>query len=295
LNGTGQYEWYDVATGGNSIGSGDVFGVEPSQTTTYYVEDVSSFNGFVGPTSTSGTGNNWGEKGYNDGFYVEFSPTTDFSILSLDVPVPQIHSNADATLGVEIRDNSGTLLATFVSEPKSLTGSNDATIINFEFTDFDIKASWGTDLRMALSTVETNIPANLEWYQDGSYSFPYTTASGAVSITGTVANNSSGNNYFYFFNWEIAAGQDCDRVGVVATEACAVVVNVFPNPSSNSAFVKSRTGDVSQVSVMNMKGQVVEEFSLNGTTEFGSNLETGVYILQVKEGTQFQNMRFIKE
>lgn len=303
VNGTGDYRWYATPTSQTELGSGDMFMVSPATTTTYYVEDVSSFNGYVGPSSVTGTANSWGEKGYGDNFWLDFTPSADFTVLSMEVPFSKTYSSGDAVLAIEIRNASGTVLNTFISEPADVPLTNNPLIVKFNFTDFDIKASWGSNLRMALATEETDTRGALIWHE-GTYSFPYTTPTGAVTINSSVTNGVAVDNYMYFYNWEISAGKDCDRVPVLAEENCAVGTNdifesdgitVFPNPSKSSSVLASKLDEKFEVKIINVNGVVVDRFELNSQREFGNDLEKGIYFIQLKRDDTFSAIKFIKE
>lgn len=303
VNGSGEYNWYGSASSNNVLGSGEFFLVSPSTRTTYYVEDVSSFSGFVGPKEATGTALSWGEKGYGDNFWLDFTPTSNFNILSMEVPLDKTYSSGDATLGIEIRNESGEILGTFVSNPTTVPLTNNKLKVKFNFTDFEIKASWGANLRMALATEETETRGAMNWFS-GSYSFPYTTPTGAVTINNSVANGVSADNFLYFFNWEVAAGKDCDRVPVVADEQCAVGTHenfvqnnysIYPNPSTSGAVLSTSLNEHTLVEIFNLNGMLVDEFEFNGQKEFGEDLEKGVYFVRIKKQGTVGALKFIKK
>lgn len=303
LDGTGDYKWYTAPSAGVLVGQGNQIDVNPSATTTYYVEDQSAFSGVIGPDQTSGSSQGWGMREYSDGFYVEFTANSNFTINALSIPYGTFYNSNPSVVAIDIYTAAGVKKGTFTSQTRAIS-PNLAGLVEFTFTDFEVLSSWGPNLRMAMNAAGTTVSGQLLWYKAGNYSFPYATESGAVSITGAKTSDQSGNNYPFFFNWEIQAGKDCDRVPVVAELGCVVgteefksvaVAQVFPNPSSETATLKSTTLQVSAVKVINAKGQLVDQFELKGSKQFGANLPSGVYFIQVNSGTDAQVIKFVKE
>jgi len=209
-NPTGQYVWYGSATGGSPLATGPIY--EPTVGAageTFYVADESSFSGNIGPTATSGQNNDWGENGYDNGYWVEFDIATTFELTSVKVPYSAIWNPGMYVLGIEVRNTSGVVEATYTSNPSQVDGPG---LIEFTFTGAEVDAAWGSTLRLAMETNITNVEGQTGWQQDGSFSFPYTTTSGAATITSVTANSSmSTSSYAYFYDWEISSGVDCDR------------------------------------------------------------------------------------
>lgn len=303
VGGMGDYRWYTAASGGNLVGEGDVVDLNPTSTTTYYLEDQSAFSGVIGPGASTGESKGWGMREYADDFYVEFTANSDFKINAISIPYGTFYNSNPSVVAIDIYTAAGVKKGTFTSETRAISPGL-AGLVEFTFTDFEVLSSWGPNLRMAMNAGGTTVSGQLLWHKDGTYNFPYSTTSGAVSITGAKTSDQSGNNYAFFFNWEIEAGKDCERVPVVAELACLVgtedvksvaVAHVFPNPSTETATLKSRTNQVSQVSVINAKGQLVDQFELDGSTLFGAQLSSGVYFIQVTNGTDAQVIKFVKE
>src|SRR5690606_30379351 len=65
--------------------------------------------------------------------------------------------------------------------------------------------------------------------ESGTASFPYTSPSGAVSITagstGT-GSSSSSSSYYWFYDWNISTGCESARTPVIATVNAAPTVNL---------------------------------------------------------------------
>jgi hypothetical protein len=211
-NNTGtNYAWYSTATGGTALGSGLSF-TTPSvtATTTYYVQNLSSVNTSVGPTTLTGTNSDWG---VGTGYQMQFTPLADFSILSFQVPM-NIYGAGTISMVVEVLDGSGnafTPAQTFTGTSGTLASGNNQ-MVTFTFTNFTILKSWGATLRLRVSSVSAGSP--LFTNATASVPYPYTVAN-VVSITGSVGT--SGNMYNYFYNWKISTGSACDRLPVIAS------------------------------------------------------------------------------
>ena len=306
LSSGGPFQWFENETGGSSIFEGDFFEViAPTEASkTYYVKDAGSFETNLGPTSTSGSGTNWGEKGYSDNFWVEFDLSENFTVESLKIPYEQIYNTHTAVVEVEIRDINGNLMGSFVSDSKDLIAADGGSLIEFPFTDFNILSSWGTTLRMALNTNGTTVAGQLNWDNAGSFSFPYTTASGGVSITSVNAGGQTGNNYVYFYDWKISSGTDCDRAPVTITRNCTVGTNdkqeaelaqLFPNPTESSAKLIANDSEGSLVKVFSLAGILVAEYDLQTSIEIGENLSAGIYLVEILKDNQLQTIKFVKK
>jgi hypothetical protein len=209
LNGT-NYNWYTAPSGGTLVCSNTTTcNVTVSSTTTYYVQDMSSINTNVGPTSLLGTQNNWG---INAGNQLHFTVSSNFSILSMKIPF-NIYSSTSGTVTVEILDGSGNPFS-----PARIFTSNNVTantgnnqLLTFTFTGFDIQAAWGPNLRMRISNKTLN--GDPLW-SSGPAAYPYS-VTGVVSITGE-SGGSGSNEYMYFYDWQISTGTSCARLPVIA-------------------------------------------------------------------------------
>lgn len=206
----GTFEWYDVETGGDPLETGSMFAPEVSATTTFYLQDASSFTGNVGPDEPYSGGQNWGVSENNQ---LHFTAEQNFTINSLKVYYGDIYgSQGSATITVEVLDangNSFTPERTFTSDPRQVDPDMSSSLITFTFSDFNVEESWGPELRMRVVD-ETNIGALL-WTNSGA-SYPYESdPSGVVTITGSSGGSGGSEEYMYFYDWEISSGNSCAR------------------------------------------------------------------------------------
>ena len=79
----------------------------------------------------------------------------------------------------------------------------------------------------------------------------------------------------------------------------ALSIRVLSNPSSNyfELQVNAKAGSNMQLSVYDLQGRVVETKAAvqsNQTLRLGTSYYPGVYLVQIKQGTQTQTIRLIK-
>jgi Ig-like domain CHU_C associated/Lysyl oxidase len=179
--GAGTLGWYDAATGGNLVGTGNSF-TTPSlgSTTNYYVEEQETTPGVtynVGP-ATSGVGT--GANHTNDTRYLQFDATVPFTLVSVWV---NASTSGDRT--VELRDGTGLVIGSVIVNIPA--GMGRITL--------NLNVPAGNGLRLGLAS-----GSMVDLYRnDAGISFPYTIG-GVVNIN----NSSAGTQYYYFYyDWEI--------------------------------------------------------------------------------------------
>jgi len=90
----------------------------------------------------------------------------------------------------------------------------------------------------------------------------------------------------------------------IATASAAMDMNVFPNPSSSNFTVNIKpeinSGTISNdpvlVRVLDMQGRVVKTFKATAyqTLRFGSELKSGAYMLEIRQGKSVKTSRLVK-
>ncbi|MCU0417771.1 MAG: T9SS type A sorting domain-containing protein [Cytophagaceae bacterium] len=236
-NNGGLYRWWSAATGGtvlqNTGPGGENYTFSASTTTgyTYYVEDASSATGNVGPTSNTGSFQNW----QNSNFAVNFTANQDFRLLSVRIPV-LVYNTGQVTVTLEVLNGSGGSLSpvrTITSNPVTFTTTHTSTptLTQFNFSVGNtIQSSWGPNLGLRVNSYNQLAGFNGfvgGWYQSGTYSHPYnSTPSGIVSITSSRTNgNTNANDYHAIFDWRIETGTPCARIPVQAIYNCPTPVD----------------------------------------------------------------------
>jgi hypothetical protein len=197
--------FFDTATGGTALATGSTF-TTPALTASrqYFVEASTGSAESVGRPSpaatTSISTSNYG---------LVFTATSAFTLTSVDV----YPAGSAGNLVVQVQDNTGALipgLTATVALPAG-TGTTAFTVP----LNFSVPA--GTGLRL----IATSSPAMVREASVGG--FPYTSLSGAVSITNGYISGTS-TTYYYFYNWQVSTA--C--IGATRT---AIQVNVNPTPA----------------------------------------------------------------
>jgi hypothetical protein len=178
----GTVYWYNTATGGTALGSGNSYNTNATANTTYYcAAGNGGTNYLVGkPTSPM-----------SDGYYgstntgLVFDALTPFTLVSVNVYV----QTAGSTVAIQLQDNTGLAIGSPVTFNSCPAGLNTLTL--------NLSIPIGTGYRL-VSNNSTNLA------RDFSGSFPYTQA-GICSITGGYLSGSS-TTYYFFYNWVISTG-----------------------------------------------------------------------------------------
>ena len=215
--GTGNYAWYTDLVGGSPISTADtlefgpVFGKDTLYVTTFGTASESV------PTPTAGTGSFISQDlGWGLGFTVTQDITLD------DVTV--YPTAGTGTMEIILLDQTtNTELAR--TTPQAVSGPG-ANVVNVGFN-----IAPGT---YKLGMASTGITSLIR--ESGIGGFPYTSPSGAVSITGgsTGTGTPTSTSYYWFYNWNItAAGCPSPRTAVCVSDTCGgILAAVTPTDTS---------------------------------------------------------------
>ena len=210
---SGALTWYGNMTGGTALATGLTYSPIVSATDTFYVENLAGSGGSeqVGPTNP-GTSSFITQTA---GWGVRFTVAEDVSINSVVV-----YPTGTGTMHVEVYDQTtGSLVAT--SATFNVTGNGTASMPNILPVAFQlVPGSYRMEMR---STGITNLLR-----LSGGATFPYTSTTGAVSITAgsTSATATTTSSYYWFFDWNISTGCKSARVPVYVVVAAAPSVNL---------------------------------------------------------------------
>ena len=240
-NGTDVY-WYDAAVGGNLVGYGNTFTTPEIATTTSYWASEILISGQapenLGPVdnqdfSTAGSALSIATYG----LYFNVSQAT--TIMSVDV-YPSGVSLGTAS-GITIEDASGSVVGSATYTVTVNDGMTPQTV------NLNIPVSAGQDYFMRQSTGSV---INLYRNTSGNASdYPFTSPSGAISITGNAFNNGPGPYYYYFYNWQVGSGSlacASAREEVVATVSTNGDESVLTLPYNDSNNDTANYGDAYQ-------------------------------------------------
>ena len=274
----GQLEWFDVASGGSVIETGEVLTVNVNSTTMYYVQESSinapQFGGAVSPASV-------GAGGYHQGgFYLSFDAYEPFVIKSILVDAEGV---LDRTF--ELFDAADNVLETkTVSVPDGLS----RVTLNFSVPQ-------GTGLQLGAA-------AGAQLFRNNSgVAFPY-----QLGTLGQITTSSAGADYYYYcYDWEIQEeGVLCvgprkevvAEVGVctgVETDALASS-GFYPNPTTGVLHMELPSEwDVEAVRVVNETGLLMLEHAGRLTSVDFSSFEAGVYFVEIQAKQQYSVKRIV--
>lgn len=218
VTGPSNYDWYDDATAGSLVTSGNTFVTSNlTTTTTYYVEDADFFNGTVGPADPNEPGGDvWTNDDFdNQGYKLKFNVQQD---LVLDAVWVDADGPQDVTINVSTGPDAGSL-TTIHSKTVSITSGGFQRIpLGFQLTT--ASGLWidavGTTGELAMSG-----NTGTAWGPSNRYEAP-----GYLDIYRTEPDWADDQGwFFYLYNWEFSSGPGpCDRVPVVAyVENCNTV------------------------------------------------------------------------
>jgi PKD repeat protein len=279
ITGDGEAKWYDVATGGEAIGTGETFITPVTTASVFYVENA--------PAGGEGTIIKGGktDKGDTGEYYIwddsdaiwglAFDAKSDFTLKSV-----KIYNNGSDYTGSRtfvVKDASGTTIAT-----------KDIDVVDGEQRlNLDFSIPKGNGYRLLAENPKKGIwrdktGTTLNW--------PYNIGS-VASITSSVKHDGEVNtdNYFFFYDWEVvagAAGCTSDRVLASITSLQDDLENdivVYPNPAKNyirisnlplNSTVHLYNSNMQQVKLVNNEGSSNVEINFN-------ELSSGVYFCKV--------------
>ncbi len=201
--GQGTFNWYDAATGGNLIYTGNSYTTPVlSASESYWVETEKIFPGGAasgGPVdNTFGGGSNH----TNNTRYQIFDVFKPCTLVSVDV----VASSA-GNRSIALMDNTGAILDSIVVNIPS--GTSTVTL-NFPLTS-------GTDYRLGLTASST-----VDLYRNNSgVVYPYD-----INTLASITNSSAGVDYYYFYyNWQI---KEDDKICLSPRTQVAVTINAMP-------------------------------------------------------------------
>ena len=210
LSATGtNIRWYDVATGGAPVGTGNSFSPVVSNTTNYWAEDR---NVSAGVDLNAGKANNTGTGAYGSSVlprqWLYFDATEPFKLVSF-----KVYANSLGLRHFLLADRNGNLIAEKYIEIPS--GLNTITVnwdvpvgTHHQITCYDEGAtSSGTEVQVI----------DL-WYNTGSVSYPY-----AIGTMGSITGSTTASAYYYLYDWVVHT----DEVAAVGprTMVTATVTN----------------------------------------------------------------------
>ncbi|MFK8037892.1 MAG: M4 family metallopeptidase [Crocinitomicaceae bacterium] len=210
-NGIGVTRWYANPTGGTLLQEGNPYTTPNlSANTTYFASDYEAGTSFNAGASSSAIGSGGF---FNGDQSLIFNCTEACTLKTVDVV-----AGSTGNRTIELRNSAGAVLETItVNIPNTPTQYQTVVL------DMPIPVGIGLQLGVASGSApdlfRNNTGAN----------YPYTTANGVISITGSTAQTA--NTYYYFFyNWEVETP---------GCESPRTPINVTVHPDFNLAITNA--------------------------------------------------------
>lgn len=203
--------WYDAATGGNIVNTGNTFTPTVNQTTSYWVSDaftdgdvpVSGF-GKVAPSATSDTGGTYGLK---------FDATQNFTLASVEIYPANEAGTFDLVL---IDDSTNTELETVSVTVPSLNGTTPFVVnLNFNISPGNYRLVQQGTIDLVRDFSGNNFP----------YPIGVNSSLGQITSGSSGSSGSTSSNYYYFYNWTVGSA---DIICESTREEVVVTVNNQP-------------------------------------------------------------------
>ena len=228
--------WYDAATGGTAVGSGNSWETPVLNATTSYWCSAANTNGVVSSYGAKPDNTTSGQYHTNSNNYQLFTANQVFSIRSV-----KVYANAAGNRTFALVDANANVI-----QQGTFNVPNGESRVNLNFV---VPGPGNYGLRLTGNTVGL--------WRDGvgsAQAYPY--ALGAYgSMTGSSATGGNATAYYYFFyDWEVSlpyVACESERVQVTVElpqgveEQQAGGVRLFPQPADRDFFVDV-TGDLAQ-------------------------------------------------
>lgn len=291
------FTWYDAATGGTVLGTGNTFTTPAlTATTDYWVSAANISNaagGKITPVSTTGF------TSYSN-IGLVFDALVPFTLKSVDVyALGTSGSVVNAT--VAVKTSTGTTVAT-TTIPVTVSGASTPVTLNLNFA-----IPVGTDYRLVFDgvTPTTGLSGFVREDSSANISYPYAIGSMATIKSALTGGSPSSSYYYYFYNWQLETVCESDRQMVTATVdpnclgtselTIKTDVKVYPNPFKDVINIVNADRYVSGV-VADASGRVVRSLAKVEAQINLGNLSHGVYILSLKDKQgKVTSIKLIKE
>ncbi|MFI5218166.1 MAG: FG-GAP-like repeat-containing protein [Bacteroidia bacterium] len=281
--GTGTINWYDALTGGNLLGTGNIFSTPILfSTTNYYADNTETTVGATGFDTPHDNTFGGGANHTDNTRYLIFNAVADFELVSV-----KVYAQSAGNRTIQLRDDNNAVLQSIIV---NLPVGESRAYLNFNVTT-------GNDYRLGINGALVDLYRN-----NAGVSYPYS-LSGLVDITGS----SAGSAYYYFYyDWEVkepdfSCSSARNTVEAFVDNCVGInenilneVISVYPNPN-NGQFIISFTTTIAtdvKVEVINVEGKIVYSDSKTAVAgEYKNNIELknaaqGIYLMKIKTGEE---------
>jgi hypothetical protein len=295
--------WYDSQTGGILLGTGPTY-ITPvlTNTTTYWVENATSYGGGVGAT---GQPDHTGTSAFNNTINggLDFDVLTPCVLSTVKVITDNTHYGVR---DVQVLNSVGTVLNTV-----SVNVTSDTAVVTL-----NIPLAVGTGYRITTDAAvdQTNFGAASPFLQRSTsgVTYPYTITN-VISVTnGWTGSSASFSAYYYFYDWQVTLPPTvCTSVRIpvqaimllpdaVTSFTAENNFSVYPNPAGQNVTISfSNAGaSTSTVEFLDAIGQLVSSDILENAagnykhTVDLSGFAKGVYMIHVtsNDKTSYQQL-----
>jgi hypothetical protein len=282
LSATGSnLNWYGQQTGGTLLGTGNTFTTPLlNTTTTYWVDQTTNYGGATNYTGmTDHNGSTYSGNTTNG--------SNIFDVMDNCVLVSvKVYTDTPGDRLVELRDNLGAVVqSATVNVP---LGTSRITL------NFNLTPGTGYSLTTNTTVNNTNFGFNAPRLQRSSagVAYPYVLTD-FVTITGS---NQGGGFYYYFYDWEVKAGDILcvsDRVPVVADITTGINdvngldgIILYPNPANSFVTLEMGNNNHATVELFDVTGRMVRSSEFKsiqaGKVSFDlSGVAKGIYNFRI--------------
>ena len=282
----GTINWYDAPTGGTLLSTGVNY-TTPflNNTTTYYVDEVTTHTGVAGHTGAM----------YHSGASA-YSANTTNGVELFNVTNPcilqsvKVYTDSAGTREIDLYNNLSILI--------------DSVIVNLPADTTVIPLNWNLNTGTGYQ-LTTKSSVNISHWGGVSPILKRTSAgvaypinfSNLLSLTGTIP--STAGRYYYFYDWVVqGASSYCASIRVPATVTITAGISsyelnndirVFPNPAADEVNVlfENNLGASAIVELSDITGRVVNKWTIEKPTK-GQTVQlnvnafsAGTYLLNV--------------
>ena len=272
--------WYDAVDATTPIATGNNFTTPViSSTTSYWVEDVTTYGGNTGVGGMINNGSDAGGNLTNSNYHLIFNANTDIILNTV-----KVYANTTGNRVIRVYDSANNI----VNEGTFAVSQGEQVVT----LDFAIPAGTGYSLRSGDNN--PNLWRDKDLTTGAPFGYPYDVA-GLATITGTsVQGNDSDNYYYFFYDWHVSTPSfECAGpreevvvilVGINELESVSNV-SIYPNPSTdvmNVSFNSLQAGKLN-VRIIDAVGRVVSSTTHSngtGSQTFSMNVENlaaGIY------------------
>lgn len=257
--GRNKIRWYSAATGGTPLATGTSYTTPSiSATTTYYaaaydtaVAAIESFGASYSGTSTNGTST--GSHG------ILFTT----SLPGVVIKSAKIPFTGTGTFSIQLRNSSGTAITTYTTGTVTGSGSTAVTV------PLDITVATAGSYQLIVNGITGSIGAL--GYRSSGLTFPYTSPSGAISVTAGYWFGSDASSNMYLFDLTALVTGACEqspRTAVVAT------INTPPAITASATKLAICNGGSADLTVSSTNSN----YTYTWTPATGLNTTTGTTV-----------------